>query len=1021
MSKKKHRKPWIILLVLIVLAGVGFLAGKSLWRRFWSPRLPVSAVIWDEEMLEQDAVILFAARNEFQVGKSGTMELTVLCREQVTGAVTITDDRGAKLAVLENDGSGQLKTTVEIFEEAPRYGQLQASAGEETSAPVSFYVIPEITKEMAERFLSVCTDLGDYAEQAEFDDPFSEDALEAVFAWLKADERVQAVKPAGSGLLFSTTDHLIGSYGLNRVTPNTFGYVDEEEAFQAHQEGKSTAELYIPSEIPRTNSNILHLSPYADDELVERFGGFFRISEEKLVERVGGTLTWTESENAIEKLINGEFTNYGMTVLNTHGGLIQRKDGSDMLFMAMGERTKVQIWELLELMDYTRQHQAITPLEDGYFSNVWGMIDDTGSIRWIVDVMIDPTGHATYHLNMTSSYLECALSDKVFDNTILYFAVCNAKADDQMVRLLHRHGASAFIGCREALDIGLSIAFLEQLAETMGTPANDYSFGTLEDVSGYVLRSVDDYIKTSVCPETEDYQDYRNALTERPLRYSFLNDSANRVFAGHGAVRGRVLDQDLNEVEGAKVIFYRWLNHEFREEWNGTTNAEGVFAVPEIPYGIYGIYAEKDGVSGFTAAVLDDGSKTLETKDIVLDPAGAENNGGNVVRYRGNLYYWKYNAESFNPTGTFAYYTHQQTENQLICRYEDGSEDVLLSAKGYGSIFIVGNRIYLNENGTNLFSVSLDGSDRIEHGYFEPWAADDSAGTLIGRYNGGVSLLYAKDHSMKQIHSSCQSFLGAEDGYCYFSSADGQEIPYATLWKAAIDGSEVVELSRVSGSKDWSVPGINICQIVKSGDLIYYSYGTYAGTGGFFQEGGINCVDTDGTNTRICVEYGSLGAEEFQVVESNWETRLYYVGAEDSIGSYIGFWDDYPYTQCHVMTRKNGEEAWTTAQSDSYLSRPGSFICVGGEILQYNEELMSYQTLIPKSAGFEFLDNPQGSESRIALISELDIIGDTLYFTVEWSVRNEESFGWRPVYDRERSAFYTMKIGESEPTEWYEY
>ena len=403
MRKKKHRKPWIILFVLIFLAGVGFLAGKSLWRTFWSPRLPVSAVIWDEEMLEQDAVILFAARNEFQVGEPGTMELTVLCREQVTEAVTITDDRGAKLAVLENDGSGQLKTTVEIFEEAPRYGQLQASAGEETSAPVSFYVIPEITKEMAERFLSVCTDLGDYAEQAGFEDPFSEDALEAVFAWLKADERVQAVKPAGSGLLFSTTDQLIGSYGLNRVTPNTFGYVDEEEAFQAHQEGKSTAKLYIPSEIPRTNSNILHLSPYADDELVERFGGFFRISEEKLVERVGGTLTWTESENAIEKLINGEFTNYGMTVLNTHGGLIQRKDGSDMLFMAMGERTKAQIWELLELMDYTRQHQAITPLEDGYFSNVWGMIDDTGSIRWIVDVMIDPTGHATYHLNMTSS------------------------------------------------------------------------------------------------------------------------------------------------------------------------------------------------------------------------------------------------------------------------------------------------------------------------------------------------------------------------------------------------------------------------------------------------------------------------------------------------------------------------------------------------------------------------------------------------------------------------------------------
>ena len=1022
MEKKKHGKLWAVLAVLILLIAVGFLVGKSLWQAFSSPRLPVSAVVQDAEgALTQDAVILFASRNEFQAGETGTTELTVLCQEGVTGPVTITDDQGLELAVLENDGSGQMQTTIEIFEETPRYGQLQASAGEETSAPVSFYVIPEVTKEMAGRLLEVCTDLGDYAEQAGFADPFSEEAMEEISAWLEADERVETVKPAGNGLLFVTTDGLIGSYGLNRTSPNTFGYSDEDEAFAAYQDGKTTVEFYIPSEIPRTNSQILHLSPYSDDEFVQRFGGFFRASEEKLVERVGGRLTWAESEDAAQRLMNGEFTNYGMTVLNTHGGLLQRRDGSDMLFMTMGERTKAQIWELMELMGYTQLSQSVTPLEDGYYSNVWGMIDEPGSIRWLVDVMIDPTGHATYHLNMTSSYLECALGDKVFDNTILYFAVCQAKSDDQMVRLLHRHGASAFIGCRENLDVGLSIAFLEQLAEVMGTPANEYSFGTLENVSGYVLRSVDDYIKTSVYPDEKDYKDYRAALSERPLRYSYLNDSAKRVFAGHGEVQGKVLDQDLNGAEGAAVTLYRWLDHEFQESWNGTTNAEGVFAVPEVPYGIYGIYAEKEGASGFTTAVLDDGSKTLETKDIVLDWTGAENNGGNVVCYRGNLYYWKYNEESFDPIGTFAYYTHQQTENQLVCRHEDGNEDILLSANGYGPIFIVGDRIYLKENGAELFSVNLDGSGRVDHGYFEPWAADDSAGTLIGRYNGGVYLLYAKDHSTKQVHSTGQSYLGTADGYCYYSTTDGQEIPQATLWKAAIDGSEIVELSKVSGSKDWAVPGMDICQVVKAGDLIYYSYGTYAGTGFFFQEGGINCVDADGNNTQVLVEYGQLGAEEFQVVESSGKTSLYYVGKEDSMGSYVGFWDDYPYTICHVMTRKTGEATWTTSQSDSYLSRPGSFICVSGEILQYNEELMSYQTLIPQSAGFDFIDNPQGSEDKIALVSDLDIIGNDLYFTVDWSVRKEESFGWRPLYDRERSVFYTMKIGESEPLELYEY
>ena len=121
------------------------------------------------------------------------------------------------------------------------------------------------------------------------------------------------------------------------------------------------------------------------------------------------------------------------------------------------------------------------------------------------------------------------------------------------------------------------------------------------------------------------------------------------------------------------------------------------------------------------------------------------------------------------------------------------------------------------------------------------------------------------------------------------------------------------------------------------------------------------------------------------------------------------------------MTRNSGEETWTAAQSDSRISKPGSFVCINGEILRHQEGQISYQTLIPQEAGFEFLDNPQGSEDKIALVSDLGIIGGDLYFTVEWGVRAEESFGWRPIYNRERSVFYTMKIGESEPAALYEY
>lgn len=78
MEKKKHGKLWAVLAVLILLIAAVFWAGKSLWQVFWSPRLPVSAVVQDEEgALTRDAVILFASQNEFQAGETGTISSAI--------------------------------------------------------------------------------------------------------------------------------------------------------------------------------------------------------------------------------------------------------------------------------------------------------------------------------------------------------------------------------------------------------------------------------------------------------------------------------------------------------------------------------------------------------------------------------------------------------------------------------------------------------------------------------------------------------------------------------------------------------------------------------------------------------------------------------------------------------------------------------------------------------------------------------------------------------------------------------
>lgn len=92
---------------------------------------------------------------------------------------------------------------------------------------------------------------------------------------------------------------------------------------------------------------------------------------------------------------------------------------------------------------------------------------------------------------------------------------------------------------------------------------------------------------------------YSAAMKQLLTSHDVTWSKRNKYCSDHGQARGQVLDQDLNPVEGATVTFCCWLNHTFRESWNGTTDEQGYFTAPGIPYGICGICGEKEGESGF--------------------------------------------------------------------------------------------------------------------------------------------------------------------------------------------------------------------------------------------------------------------------------------------------------------------------------------------------------------------------------------------------------------------------------------
>lgn len=413
-----------------------------------------------------------------------------------------------------------------------------------------------------------------------------------------------------------------------------------------------------------------------------------------------------------------------------------------------------------------------------------------------------------------------------------------------------------------------------------------------------------------------------------------------------------------------------------------------------------------------------------ETEVTASSSQEVENNGENVVRFQDNFYYWKYNAGSYEPTGLFANYINiYDTVNELICRHADGSEEVILSANGSGPIFVAGGRLYLKRSDSSLFSVKPDGSDLTEHGSFHIWAADPASGIIIGsdyQMGNGVLALSTADHQVTKITEEGDTFLDVIDGYCYYTTSTYTDTPDCTLFRISLDGKEVTKLDNITAPPEMAL-GINIFQISKLDDTLYYSYGSYGGTGGFFQGGGINCVNMDGSGQAVCVEFGGISAEEFLAEKADGQTFLYYISSENIIGSYIGFWDDYPYSECFKKNLNTGE----TALSDFKLSRPESFVCMDdGGIYMIKENSASYQQVIPEeiTTTFGFTPSPQGSEDRITLLSDLNIAGDQMFFTVESSLRSAESdMGWRAGYKREKTTFYTMNVNDGKLVEIYSY
>lgn len=564
-----------------------------------------------EESVEEASLNLYLNKTDFIVGETARLTLTAYSDTPLTEPVTIVDENGEILAALMEDGTGAYRGQIEIYEESERRGILTAKSGEMSSLSKHFYVHPEITEEMVEKLLSVSESLGNFVLEQDYEDPYSEEALGEVEEWLENHIQIAATEETNGILFYETEDHLLGSYGMSQWEEDSFGFSAPSEAFAVYENNMDTSDIYLRSQIPITNTKMMHICPIPDDATVVLCRESFRDAEQDIADIQGFSLDWREGTQANAALMEGDITDCGFLTVVTHGTTIDRKDGGKLLFLDLGGFQGEYVVEMLEA----------TGLTPDQFDGFWGSFtDQDDSYRLSLNTSIK-NGVLSYNVMASTNYLECVLADKTFDNTIIYLIVCHVGSDTRLRELFFEHGASAVLACEQKLDGRVASAAFYKIAEVMGGLNKNGSNGTLADLmAGGISKDIHEKVKMELGLDSKEYKEYKQALNERPVLCWYNTGARERVFADMGDLKGNVVTADGEPVSGADVSMYLWRDHNFSIERDTVTDEDGGYSVEDLPYGIYAVKAEKDGVTSYITLTVDQNDKTEIAADLILDP-----------------------------------------------------------------------------------------------------------------------------------------------------------------------------------------------------------------------------------------------------------------------------------------------------------------------------------------------------------------------------------------------------------------
>lgn len=394
------------------------------------------------------------------------------------------------------------------------------------------------------------------------------------------------------------------------------------------------------------------------------------------------------------------------------------------------------------------------------------------------------------------------------------------------------------------------------------------------------------------------------------------------------------------------------------------------------------------------------------------------------AEWEDNIYFRQYSDEDMSDGALWASFIEiADSEKELMCLAPDGELTQVGTDHGYGSMYIVGGRIYSQKHderedgwSDRVYSCEFDGSDPREYDSAEILAVRGDKIICHGTgWGPGLTIIDAKTDEEHILTDSSEHtweqawYLGAtEEGIYYYrifiQERDGEDtICDTVLYSVDYEGT-VRELTTLTHER--LALSINCFKILE--DSLYFSAGFYDGSAIVYQGGSIYSVKKDGSGLKEEVH----ARDEYFYLYDDGMNRVLYCNPSDERG---GLAEVVP-----IVLKGEVPKGITLYGVGSY-DKPFAHASVGSLLVYPDNSGICYSLLTGKErseiTGLDYV--PDGFTQSVSNIEYLD---GKLFFTIVDGIHNpDKNIGWRDYYDRGRSACYCKDLESGEIRLLYEY